>query len=1306
MATILLSAAGAAIGSSIGGGILGLSSAVIGRAVGATVGRIIDQRILGAGSEAIETGKVDRFRIMGASEGAAIPQVYGRMRVAGQVIWASRFLERVRTSGGSGKGIAPSAPKVRTSSYSVSLAVALCEGEISGIGRVWADGIELAHNAISVRVYPGDEDQLPDPRIETIEGVGQAPAYRGLAYVVIDDMELGPFGNRVPQLSFEVIRPEARTDNPEAQDIARGTRAVALMPGTGEYALSTTPVYVQSASGKRRAVNVNSLWGRTDFAASLAAMDRELPECEAVSLIVSWFGNDLRCGECRVRPKVEETGTEIGSVPWRVSGVMRPDAQAVPRVDDRPIYGGAPTDASVIQAIQALKAAGKAVMFYPFLLMDQIAGNDLPDPWSDAQTQPALPWRGRITTSVAPGRAGSTDRTAAATGEVAQFFGTAVPGDLTWDGTRIVAGSGADWRYRRFILHYARLCAAAGGVEAFCIGSEMRSLTQIRDGDGGYPAVAAFRALLADVRAILGPSVKLSYAADWSEYFGHHPQDGSGDVIFHLDPLWADANTDFVGIDNYMPLSDWRDGEIHADAGAGSIYDLGYLRGNVAGGEGYDWYYHAPEAEAAQNRTPITDGAYGEPWVFRYKDIRSWWSNVHHDRPGGIRSPNPTAWVPGSKPIWFTEYGCPAVDKGTNEPNRFVDPKSSESFLPKYSDGRRDDAIQMCYLQAVRAHWSDPANNPVSDHYGGPMVDLSRAFVWAYDARPFPAFPANLKLWSDGENYARGHWLNGRASSRSLAGVVREICARAGVPDVDVTRLHGLVRGYAVPETGSARESLQQLMLSHGFDAVERGGVLSFRTRSAWVDGLIDPERVVAADAVSDDIVLQRAPEAETASRVRTTYVEAEREFAVRTSEAANPAQEGRGVAQASLALLLTSEDARSIVERWLAEAVVASETVRLGLPPSVAAFGPGDVLEFSGARYRIDRMERGEGTLIEAVRTEPSVFSKTEWQGDLPAFPVFAASLPVDPLFLDLPRLADGQVEHAPVAAIAADPWPGEIAVYRSAGADGYELNTLIDRPAVVGETWDVLPAARSDLWDRGPAVRVRLQSGPGGLSSASPIAVLNGANLAAIGDGSPGGWEVFQFSGAELVEPSTYALTGRLRGLAGTDAVMPDAWPAGSRFVLLTSDLTQLEHPLALRGLSRRYRIGPADLSIEDPVYMDREEAFEGIGLRPLSPVHLSIRQVASGLRVTWIRRTRIGGDSWIGPDVPLGELTELYLLRVRQGGAITREVMVQGATDWTYSSAMQVADGVSAPFDIEVAQVSDIFGPGPATRITQHA
>src|SRR5690606_4893419 len=107
-------------------------------------------------------------------------------------------------------------------------------------------------------------------------------------------------------------------------------------------------------------------------------------------------------------------------------GLSRQSAVAVPQAEDGSvIYGGTPTDASVIEAITALKAAGQAVMFYPFILMDQIAGNSLPDPYSAGASQPVLPWRGRITLSVAPERAGSPDGTAAADAEVAAFFGSA-----------------------------------------------------------------------------------------------------------------------------------------------------------------------------------------------------------------------------------------------------------------------------------------------------------------------------------------------------------------------------------------------------------------------------------------------------------------------------------------------------------------------------------------------------------------------------------------------------------------------------------------------------------------------------------------------------------------------------------------------------------------------------------------------------------------------------------------------------------------------------------------------------------------
>ena len=140
MATILLAAAGASIGAGFGGTVLGLSGAVIGRAVGATLGRVIDERLLGAGTRPVETGRIDRLRLQTAGEGTAIARVWGQMRVPGHLIWAAPVTEVTRSSGG-GKG---SGPRVNEVSYRLSLAVALCEGPILGVGRVWADGEEVA----------------------------------------------------------------------------------------------------------------------------------------------------------------------------------------------------------------------------------------------------------------------------------------------------------------------------------------------------------------------------------------------------------------------------------------------------------------------------------------------------------------------------------------------------------------------------------------------------------------------------------------------------------------------------------------------------------------------------------------------------------------------------------------------------------------------------------------------------------------------------------------------------------------------------------------------------------------------------------------------------------------------------------------------------------------------------------------------------------------------------------------------------------------------------------------------------------
>ncbi len=489
-----------------------------------------------------------------------------------------------------------------------------------------------------------------------------------------------------------------------------------------------------------------------DWANSLNSIQNQLTNLGLVNLYVAWYGNDLRAGSCTLTPGV--TRADGGDMPhdWACNGLGRGEAHLISTVNGGAAFGGAPDDQSVIAAIKDLKARGLQVCLTPFILMDIPAGNTLPDPYSGNAGQPVYPWRGRITKAY-----GTDDKSTAVVAEVAAFVS----------------------QYRTFVLHYANLCALAGGVDVFLLGTELRGLTWLRDAEGSYPFVSALVQLAADVKAIL-PNAQLSYAADWSEWFGHQPPDGSGDVFFHLDPLWSDANIAAVAFDNYWPLSDWRDTApnidevVKSDGTLTAITDYDYLMGNVRGGEGYAWYYASQADRTSQTRSPITDGAYNKPWIYRYKDIWNWWSNQHFNRLGGVESSPPTAWVPQSKPIWFTELGCPSVDKGSNQPNVFYDPKSSESALPYFSDGAPDNLIQRRYLASVLRFFNpdDPEftedRNPQSPVYGGRMVDLTRVMIYTWDARPYPDFPIDTSIWSDGPNWIFGHWIGGKLSTYAL----------------------------------------------------------------------------------------------------------------------------------------------------------------------------------------------------------------------------------------------------------------------------------------------------------------------------------------------------------------------------------------------------------------------------------------------------------------------------------------------------------------------------------------------------------
>jgi hypothetical protein len=232
----------------------------------------------------------------------------------------------------------------------------------------------------------------------------------------------------------------------------------------------------------------------------------------------------------------------------------------------------------------------------------------------------------------------------------------------------------------------------------------------------------------------------------------------------------------------------------------------------------------------------------------------------------------------------------------------------------------------------------------------------------------------------------------------------------------------------------------------------------------------------------------------------------------------------------------------------------------------------------------------------------------------------------------------------------------------------------------------------------DRGAPVQVRMARGT--LQSVGLDRLLAGANLAVIGDGRPDGWEVIQFAEATLIAPDEYMVALRVRGRNGSEAEMAPLWPAGSYFVLLDGAPEQIALSASDRGVSRTYRVGPARRALDDPSYVEVTTAFAGLGLRPLSPAHLRAQDMEGDLVLSWVRRTRIEGDTWDGFDVPLGEETELYRLRIVNGATVLRELILT-APGWTYPAAVRAVDG--AGLTVEVAQISARFGAGAVARMT---
>lgn len=390
MASIVLSTIGTVVGGAVGGPV----GAALGASLGRYAGGMADNALFGSSAlPGIEGPRLTDLAVQTSTYGRMIPLVYGTVRLAGNVIWSRPIRETATTTtstaggGGSGGRVTQTAT---TYSYSVSIAVAICEGPIDAVLRVWADAKQLDLSLGTYRIHKGDEEQLPDAFIESFEGIGTTPAYRGLAYIVVEDFPLAEYGNRIPNFTFEVKK-KAQKHYAEEETLEEMVRSVILIPGSGEFVYDTKIQHKLfgedvagnwAQQGSRIPINMHNPDGVANALLALEQMGEALPNLEWVGMVVTWFGTSLDAGQCEIVPGVEyQQGATTNPDVWAVAGYDRGTARQITLVDGSPRYGGTPDDASVIRLVDAIRAKGWKVMFYPMFFMD------VED----------KPWRGRVT---------------------------------------------------------------------------------------------------------------------------------------------------------------------------------------------------------------------------------------------------------------------------------------------------------------------------------------------------------------------------------------------------------------------------------------------------------------------------------------------------------------------------------------------------------------------------------------------------------------------------------------------------------------------------------------------------------------------------------------------------------------------------------------------------------------------------------------------------------------------------------------------------------------------------------------------
>jgi hypothetical protein len=568
--------------------------------------------------------------------------------------------------------------------------------------------------------------------------------------------------------------------------------------------------------------------------------------------------------------------------------------------------------------------------------------------------------------------------------------------------------------------------------------------------------------------------------------------------------------------------------------------------------------------------------------------------------------------------------------------------------------------------------------------------------------------------------------LLGRATAGtvSLSGIVQDIAKRVGLAasDLSLGALTDQVRGYVVSRAGSARDALEPLAAAFLFDLVETDEQMRAVKRGGAVSATINYDDLLRPQPSAGVLTEDRAQDRELPRRLTLRYLDVDRDYEVGAQTWQRPAAPisvsgSESTATVDVAVPMTASEARSLARRLLMSAWRERNRVTFGGTPRHLRFDPADVLNVTRAdgttmRLRLTRADLGADYTMrfEAVEEDPADYALTApgvtgdyFANGMPAPYVTRGWAPNLPLLLDADDTNGTALREYLLAGGYGDNWRGaEVAL-------SDDLTSWTDLDAIVdGVRWgaaaNALGAPVSPWsWDEVNTLTVWMMSGEP--ESATDLEVLNGTNLAVLLTPSTGTLELIQWRDAVQNTNGSWTLSRLLRGRRGTEDGSTNR-AAGDVFIILDDEAARLrlQSPVSLLSATRYYRLrGQFDVPATATVIT---KASRGRAERPYAPVHITgTRDQSNNLTVTWVRRTRVGGELRdLTGDVPLGEASETYEVEFLNGNTVVRTVTSLTSPTVTYSATQQTTDGITPgnPVGVRVYQMSALVGRGiPGSR-----